>query len=47
VSTDGARRAVVMRTWASRQSPRIWIPAYAVMTFPLYIHSTWQSVQHA
>ena len=39
VSTYGARRVVVMPVHAGIQAaPRIWIPAYAGMTFPLYMH---------
>ena len=40
VSTDGARSVVVIPAHAGIQAaPRIWIPASAGMTFPLYIHA--------
>ena len=39
VSTDGVCSRVVMPAHAGIQAaPRIWIPAYAGMTFHLYIH---------
>jgi len=40
VSTDGARRVVVIPAHAGTQvAPRIWIPAYAGMTFSLSSHT--------
>ena len=40
VSTYGARSLVVIPAHAGIQAaPRIWIPAYAGMTFHLYIHA--------
>jgi len=40
VSTDGARGVVVIPAHAGIQAaPRIWIPAYAGMTFHLYIYA--------
>ena len=40
VSTDGARRVVVIPAYAGIQAaPRIRIPAYAGMTFHRYIHA--------
>ncbi len=40
VSTDGTRSVVVIPAHAGIQAaPRIWIPAYAGMTFHLYIHA--------
>jgi len=39
-STDGARRVVVIPAHAGIQAaPRLWIPAYAGMTFHRYIHA--------
>ena len=40
VSTDGARSVVVIPAYAGIQAaPRIRIPAFAGMTFHLYIHA--------
>ena len=40
VSLDGARSVVVIPAHAGIQAaPRIWIPAYAGMTFPLDSHA--------
>ena len=40
LSTDGARRVRGIPAHAGSQAaPRIWIPAYAGMTFHLYIHA--------
>jgi hypothetical protein len=39
-STDGARRVVVIPAHAGIQAaPRLWIPAYAGMTFHRYIYA--------